>query len=135
MSSLPPLPPHLQAMLERKYPEYMGILDKFIEALRHDPKRDPDNPADYMNTVSAMLMEHEHRMEDGAVFTRLLAALAFIELADSGWRAGAPSPDLPGIEPPDPAMRRWPAWIGGAYIAALALAALAVIVVFGSALL
>lgn len=97
MSTLPPLPPELQAMLNQKFPEVMAALDTFVTALRSDPKRDPNNLPDYHNTVTTMLMESEGHPDIGPDLNRALAALAFIELADSGWKPPERG-DIPGID-------------------------------------
>jgi hypothetical protein len=95
MSTLPPLPPEIQAKLNQTFPEVVDALDVFVTALRSDPKRDPDNLPDYHNTVTAMLLEAEQ--QNGADFNRALAALAFIELADAGWKPPERG-DIPGID-------------------------------------
>lgn len=97
MSTLPPLPPDVQAMLNQKFPEVVDALDVFVTALRSDPKRDPTNLPDYHNTVTSMLMEAEGHPDGGPDFNRALAALAFIELADSGWKPPEHA-DIPGID-------------------------------------
>lgn len=98
MSSLPPLPPEVQAKLNQQFPEIVAALDTFVTALRSDPKRDPHNLPDYHNTVTAMLMQAER--EAGADFHRALAALAFIQLADSGWTPPDPNENMPDLDDP-----------------------------------
>lgn len=106
MSSLPPLPPELQAQLNQRLPEVEGMLDGFITALRSDPKRDPDNLPDYHNTVTTMLMQAERTIPDGAVMNRHMAALAFIILADTGWAPEDRTAGMPSLDDPAKPMRR-----------------------------
>lgn len=97
MSTLPPLPPEVQARLNQKFPEVVDTLDVFVTALRSDPKRDPNNLPDYHNTVVTMLLQAERNPDVGPEGNRALAALAFIELADSGWKPPERG-DIPGID-------------------------------------
>jgi hypothetical protein len=106
MSSLPPLPPELQAQLNQRLPEVEGLLDGFITALRSDPKRDPDNLPDYHNTVVAMMLQAEKGIPDGVAMNRHMAALAFIILADTGWAPEDRTAELPPLEDPTKPMRR-----------------------------
>lgn len=100
MSSLPPLPPEVQAGLNQKFPEIVAALDTFVTALRDDPKRDPHNLPDYHNTVAAMLYQAEGDPNGGPDFNRALAALAFIQLADSGWTPPDPNENMPDLDDP-----------------------------------
>lgn len=110
MSGMPPLPPKYQAILDRKYPEVMETLDAFVRALREDPKRDPGNDPDYFNTVFAMLLRVEQERGESDT-TRSLAALAFIQLADTGWAPPdrEPVPPLEAASNPEPAGPQAPA--------------------------
>lgn len=100
MSTLPPLPPAIQAKLNQKFPEVVNALDVFVTGLRSDPKRDPNNLPDYHNTVTAMLMQAERDPDCGPEFNRSLAALAFIALADSGWTPPDPTENMPDLDDP-----------------------------------
>lgn len=101
MSSLPPLPPEVQAHLNQHFPKVVDTLDTFVTALRSDPKRDPSNLPDYHNTVVTMLLQVEKQdPEGGADTNRRLAALAFIQLADSGWTPPDPNENMPDLDDP-----------------------------------
>lgn len=106
MSTLPPLPPDVQAELDQRLPEIENTLNGFIKALRHDPKRDANNLPDYHNTVAAMLIQAEQTIPGGPELNRHMAALAFIILADTGWAPEDRTEGLPPLaEPPRPFRR------------------------------
>lgn len=130
MSSIPPLPPGWQAKADQNYAVAMKTLTAIVPMHRTDPKRNPDDNADYHNTVAAMLIQWdaEAMKSDGAAITSLCAA-AMIELADSGWtgrdRAEAP----PGIDtetPAKPRRRRWCWWEVGFWVTLVFAAAVSV---------
>lgn len=106
MSSLPPLPPKLQAQLNQRFPDIVHTLDSWVTGLRVDPKRDRDNLPDYHNTVAAMMIRAEREIPDGAELNRHMAALAFIILADTGWSPEDPNAGMPPLEDPTKPMRR-----------------------------
>lgn len=99
MSTLPPLPPEYQAKVDRNYREAVDLLSGFVAGLRRDPKRNPDDVADYHNTVYAMLVMAERDLRD-TTMTRTMCALACIIVADSGW-APDPGADPRGDAEPD----------------------------------
>lgn len=98
MSTLPPLPPDVQAELNQRLPVIENTLDGWIQGLRRDPKRDPNNLPDYHNTVAAMLIQAEKTIPGGAELNRHMAALAFIILADIGWVPEDRTEGLPPLE-------------------------------------
>ena len=106
MSTLPPLPPNIQAQLDQRLPDIERTLDAWIQGLRVDPKRDPNNLPDYHNTVAAMLIKAEQTIPGGPELNRHMAALAFIILADTGWAPENRDEDLPPIEDPARPFRR-----------------------------
>lgn len=106
MSSLPPLPANIQAQLNQRLPDIEDTLNVFITGLRSDPKRDPENLPDYHNTVTAMLIEAERAITNGAEWNRHMAALAFIILADTGWAPEDPNAAMPDLDDPTRPIRR-----------------------------
>lgn len=125
MSSLPPLPPKVQAEIERNYAGALHMLATAVEATETDPKRDKDNDADYHNTTYAMLKMWTDHMKDGGTGVRSMAAAAIIQLHALGWRH---STDIPGVdteETPPPKPRRRVDWRAVGFWAAMVYAAAA----------
>lgn len=131
MSSLPPLGPKYQAMVERNYAGALHMLDTAVASAETDPKRDKDNDADYHNTSVAMLKMWTDKMKDDGSGVYSMCAAAVMQLHALGWHR---STDIPGVdteEPPTPRRRQrralaawfWP-FTMGALAAAVALAAL-----------
>jgi hypothetical protein len=106
MSSLPPLPPDVQARINQRFNDVEQFLDAFVRGIRVDPKRDPNNLPDYHNTVVAMILKAQQTIPDGAAMNRHMAALAFIILADTGWTPDNPSDDMPPLDDPTKPTRR-----------------------------
>jgi hypothetical protein len=123
VSTLPPLPPEVQAEADRNYADGLTMLGVAVAAAETDPKRDPDNDADYHNTIVAMHMKWTREMHDEGRGVYRMCAAAVIELNRLGWRH---STDLPGVdteEPPKPKPRRRVDWRTVGFWAAMVYAA------------
>lgn len=105
MSTLPPLGPKYQAMVEQNYAGALHMLATAVDASETDPKRDKENDADYHNTTVAMYLKWTDEMQDEGRGVYSMCAAAVIELHRLGWRR---STDIPGVdteEPPKPRRR------------------------------